>query len=182
MHADISPNYGGEGGGWQRFQTESRPSLSGDTCPALVIRANTREGCLSFLCASLSTKIWPEIKGSFLPNRTSASLRAVIIAKAVQVPKWVWSTKLLWNSVFRNVFLIVKLTTCIFHAVLGRLSRKWWAGGESDQERMIREEQSSKYHYVLQGLKTGRKTGTKRAIRVCMCVMGSVDVGGNFKV
>ena len=46
-------------------------------------------------------------------------MRAVIIAKAVQVLKWVWSRKeLLWNSVFKNVFLIIRLTTCIFYAVL----------------------------------------------------------------
>lgn len=56
-------------------------------------------------------------------------MRTVIIAKTVQVLKWVWSRKLLWNSVFRNVFLIVKLTTYIFRPVLGKLRRKGWVRG-----------------------------------------------------
>lgn len=38
--------------------------------------------------------MWPKIKGSFFLNYTSASLRAVIIAKTVQVLKWIWSRKL----------------------------------------------------------------------------------------
>lgn len=104
--------------------------------PSSVIPANTSEGCLSFLCASLSTKIRLKIKRNFLPNCTSASLKAVIIAKAVQVLRWVWSTKeLLWNSVFRNVFLIIKLTTCIFYAVLGALRREWRIGGTMTGEK-----------------------------------------------
>ena len=116
--------------GLQRVRTQIKPRLSGDTCPTLDICDKASESCLSFLCASLRTKIQPKIKGSFLPNCTSASLRAVIIAKSVQVLKRVWSRKeLLWNSVFRNVFSIVRLTICIFYAVLGRLSRKWWVRG-----------------------------------------------------
>lgn len=74
------------GMGLWSVRTESRPRLSGDTCPALAIRANTSEGCLSFLCAPLSRKIRPKIKGSFLPNCTSASLRALTTAGAGQVP------------------------------------------------------------------------------------------------
>ena len=79
--------------GSQRVRTESRPRLSGDTCPALFVCANTSGSCLSFLCASLRTEFRPKIKGSFLPNCTSASLRAVRIAKVVQVLKRVWSRK-----------------------------------------------------------------------------------------
>ena len=79
-------------GSW-RVRTESRPRLSGDTCPALFICANTSGSCLSFLCASWSTEFRPKIKGSFHPNCTSASLRAVRIAKVVQVLKRVWSRK-----------------------------------------------------------------------------------------
>lgn len=80
-----------------------------------VIRAKASEGCLSFLCAALSTKIQPKLKGSFLSHCTSASLRAAIIATTVQVLGWLWSSKeLLWNSAFRNVFLMIKLTTCVF--------------------------------------------------------------------
>ena len=58
-----------------------------------LVCASASRGCLSFLCASLRTGLRPEIKGSFLPNCTSASLRAVRIAEVVQVLKRVWSRK-----------------------------------------------------------------------------------------
>ena len=56
--------------------------------------------------------------------------------------------EVLWNSVFRNVFLIIRLTACIFHAVLGRLSRKCWVRGRMTQERMTREGPSSEYQHT----------------------------------
>lgn len=48
--------------------------------------------------------------------------------------------ELLWNTVFRNVFLITRLTTCIFCAVLGRPSRKCWVRGRMTPERPTRKE------------------------------------------
>lgn len=75
-----------------RGSTEAGPGCLRTAACSLVC-ANTSRGCLSFLCASLRTEFRPEIKGSFLPNCTSASLRAVRIAEVVQVLKRVWSRK-----------------------------------------------------------------------------------------
>lgn len=86
-------------------------------------------GLFVLLCASLSTKIQPKLKGSFLLNCTSASLKAVVTAQTVQVLRWVWSRKeLLWNSAFRNVFNY-KTDHLHFLCCPAGLSKKWWVGG-----------------------------------------------------
>lgn len=112
--------------------------------PSSVLCANMSEGCLSFLCASLSTKIQPKIKGSFLSHCTSASLRAATIARTGQVLRRLWSrNELLWNSVFRNVFNYkidhLHLLCCPREAAEGVVGE----GG------MTREGQASEYQHPL---------------------------------
>lgn len=95
---------------WDYRQPGVKPGQGflGTLVQLLFICVITSEGCLSFLCASLRIKIQPKIKGSFLLNCTSASLRVVITTRIVQILSLTLEQKrTLWNRVFRNVFLLL---------------------------------------------------------------------------
>ena len=156
--------------GSQRVRTESRPRLSGDTCPALFVCANTSGSCLSFLCASLRTEFRPKIKGSFLPNCTSASLRAVRIAKVVQVLNGFGAEKAsLEQCVQKRVF---NYKTDHLHLLC--------CSGEAEQEVLGQREDDpgkddkggTKFRVSthVYSLKNDKDLNIRKCVCVCVCV------------